>query len=113
MTKRTLTFTALTIGAVFSYFSIACVISGFIIAKFAGGKREGMPGIIRSIVIPMKGFKFHLHHWLFFPLFMLVGLAENIFLYISPEVFYGLLAGAAWQGIYCYDDWHRVIYRSN
>ena len=111
MIKRLITLTGLSIGAIFSYPSILCLISGFLIARFTGGKQEGMPGKLKSIVIPVKGFKFHLHHWIFFSLFMLIGLAETIFLYIPTEVFYGLLAGLAWQGIYCYDDWHRVIYR--
>ena len=112
MIKRFITFTGLSIGAVFSYPSTLCLISGFLIAKLGGGKQDGMQGRIRSIVIPMKGFNFHMHHWLFFSLFMLIGLAENIFMYIPQEVFYGLLSGMAWQGIYCYNDWHRVICRS-
>ncbi len=109
--KQLVMFTGLSVGAVFSYLSILCLISGFLIAKFTGGKQEGMSGKLKSVVIPVKGFKFHLHHWLFFSLLMLIGLAENIFMYIPPEVFFGLLAGVAWQGIYCYNDWHRVIYR--
>ncbi len=110
--KRNVTFTGLVIGTFFSYLSIIFLISGFIIAKYGGGKKEGTPGRIKSIVIPMGGFKLHLHHWLFFSLIMLVGLADNIFMYVPKEVFYGSLTGLAWQGIYCYDDWHRVIYRS-
>ena len=113
MTKRVVTFAALAIGAIFSYISIICVISGFIIAKLCGGRKDGAPGNVRSIVISMGSFKLHLHHWIVFSLMMLLGLAKSIFLYIPPEVFYGLLSGLAWQGVYCYNDWHRVIYRTS
>ena len=113
MTKRAVTFLALAIGAIFSYISIVCVISGFIIAKLCGGKKEGTPGNVRSIMIPIGSFTLHLHHWIVFSLVMLLGLAKSVFLYIPPEVFYGLLSGLAWQGVYCYNDWHRVIYRTS
>ena len=111
MTKRFITLTGLSVGALFSYVSILCLIVGFLIAKLAGGKETGMPGRFRSIVIPMGEHKLHLHHWLFFSLMMFGGLAENIFHYVPPEVFFGMLAGLAWQGIYCYEDWHHVVYR--
>ena len=30
---------------------------------------------------------------------------------IKPELFYGFLSGLAFQGIYCYGDWHRTVKR--
>ncbi len=112
MVKRTATFMALAIGSVFSYISVICWILGYLIAKYGGGRAAGIPGRIRSIVIPIGKFRLHLHHWLLGSLMMCVGLAKNVFIYIPPEVFYGMLGGFVWQGVYCYSDWYRVIYRS-
>ena len=103
---------ALVIGAVFSYISVLCWIFGYLIAKYGGGKTDGIQGRIRSIVIPVGKFRLHLHHWLLGALMMCVGVAKSIFIYIPEEVFYGMLSGFVWQGVYCYGDWYRIIYKS-
>jgi hypothetical protein len=30
-------------------------------------------------------------------------------LFLPSELFYGVLSGIAFQGIYCYADWHTII----
>ncbi len=111
MVKRTVTFSALVAGACFSYISIICIVSGFVIGKLGGGKSDGIEGRINSIVIPVGQFRLHLHHWLIGVMMMCVGVAKSIFVYIPEEVFYGMLSGFVWQGVYCYRDWHRVFYK--
>ena len=110
--KRIATLAALGVGAVFSYISVLCWVSGYLLAKYGGGRTEGIEGRIRSIVIPIGKFRLHLHHWLLGVLVMCIGLIKSIFVYIPPEVFYGMLGGFVWQGVYCYSDWYRVIYKS-
>lgn len=110
--KHFITSAGLIAGIAISYISIMYLVFGFIIAKYGGGKEEGLPGKIRSIVIPLGSYRVHLHHWLLFSLLMFAGMAENIFHFVSPEVFYGILCGLAWQGIYCYNDWYRVVYKT-
>ena len=112
MVKRIATLLALAIGSVFSYISVLCWILGYFIAKCGGGRTEGIQGRIKSIIIPVGKFRLHLHHWLLGVLMMCVGLVKSIFLYIPPEVFYGMLGGFVWQGVYCYSDWHRIIYKA-
>ena len=82
----------------------------FFITKFLSGRKEGRQGVVRSIIIPWRSYQLHLHHWL---IAVVVGgalLAKGFYI-MTPEVFYGVLAGAVFQGIYCYGDWHRIIKR--
>ena len=111
MIKNTFATTLFLIGLIVSWISVVFGICGFLIAKYSGGNKEGIQGRVRSIIIPLGKFKLHLHHWIIFILLMFAGLAKSIFFYIPPEMFYGLLGGLAWQGVYSYGDWHKVIYR--
>jgi len=82
----------------------------FLITKFLSGRREGHQGIVRSIIIPWRSYQLHLHHWL---LVLMVGgifLVKGFYI-VTPQVFYGVLAAAAFQGVYCYGDWYRIIKR--
>ena len=111
MIKNTFATTLFLIGLIFSWITVFFGICGFLIAKYSGGKEDGIQGRVRSIIIPLGKFKLHLHHWIIFALMMFAGLAKNIFIYVPPEIFYGLLSGLAWQGVYSYSDWHKVICR--
>ena len=99
----------ITASIVFSYLSVIAWLSGFLIAKYGGGKGEGMRGRVRSILIPLGRRKLHLHHWLICLVIMAIGVTKNIYLFLPPEIFYGFLGGLAFQGVYSYSDWHRII----
>jgi len=84
--------------------------AAFFITKFLSGRREDHQGIVRSIIIPWRSYQFHLHHWLIVLVVGGVFLAKGLYI-VTPQVFYGVLAAAAFQGIYCYGDWYRIIKR--
>ena len=92
-----------------SYLSVISWLSGFLVAKYGGGKREEMRGRIRSIIIPVGRRKFHLHHWFIGSVAILLGITRSIPVLFSPEIFYGALGGLVFQGVYCYKDWYRII----
>ena len=109
--KNIAVLTLLAMGMVFSYLSVISCVSGFLVAKYLGGKEEGMRGKMRSIVIPMGRIRFHLHHWLVCVVMIAIGLSRTVYIVFPPEVYYGLLGGIAWQGVYCYSDWRKIIHR--
>ncbi len=79
---------------------------GFIVAKILGSKETGSPSKIPSVILPLGICRVHLHHWLISS----AAMAFAVLLWsFPPVVFYGFLGGVALQGIYCYDDWHRVF----
>ena len=84
----------------------------FAATKFFSGRTDGKQGIVRSIIIPWRNYELHLHHWL---LALIVGgvLALKGILIPTPEIFYGTLGAVVFQGIYCYQDWYRIIRRRN
>jgi len=102
-----------TVAIVVSYLAVVSWFTGFLIAKYGGGKVEGMQGRVRSIMIPLGRHKLHLHHWLICSGLIVVGIVRNFFLFLPPEMFFGLLGGLAFQGIYCYSDWHRIVFRKH
>jgi hypothetical protein len=82
--------------------------AGFVISKYCGGKKDGRPGRVKSIIIPWRKWELHLHHWFVCFLLAAVSVAKG-FSVITPELFYGFLGGLVFQGIFCYSDWHRII----
>lgn len=99
------------LGLATSQLSILFGILGFLIAKFGGGESDGRRGRIRSIIIPLGEFRLHFHHWIIGLLLMVICWAKGVSPLIPPEAVYGTLGGLVWQGIYCYGDWHRIVYR--
>jgi len=78
---------------------------GFLIAKILGSKETGSPSKIPSVILPLGICRVHLHHWL---------ISTAVMAFVLPWFFhsvvlYGFLGGVALQGIYCYDDWHRIF----
>jgi len=110
--KRLILFSLLAAGIGWGYLFYLCWAIGFAISKYCGGRKDGRPGRVRSIIIPWRGYEFHLHHWL---LASLVGAisALNGFSLVSPGLFYGFLGGLIFQGLYCYTDWHRIVKSKN
>jgi len=99
--------------AVFIFLGVFCYktwFAAFFITKFLSGRTEGAQGVIRSIVIPWREYRLHLHHWF---LALVVGgafLARGLYV-LTPEVFYGFVSAVIFQGVYCYEDWYRIIRR--
>lgn len=90
-------------------FYLGCAI-GFAICKVCGGAESGIQGRVRSIVIPMHNHELHLHHWLLSVVAASTSALQGFFL-IAPGLFYGVLGGLILQGIFCYNDWHRIVRR--
>ena len=86
--------------------------AAFFITKFLSGRRDGKQGIVRSIIIPWRSYRLHLHHWLLALILGGVFLVKGFYV-VTPEVFYGFLSAAIFQGIYCYEDWYRIVRRKS
>ncbi len=112
MRKKLILFGLLTAGIFWGYSFYLSWAIGFAISKFCGGGENGIPGKVRSIVIPWREYQFHLHHWLLASLAAAIS-AVNGFSLVSPGLFYGFLGGVVFQGLYCYTDWHRIIRSKN
>jgi hypothetical protein len=102
------------IGA-FIFLGIFCYktwFAAFIATRYLSGRTDGKQGIVRSIIIPWRNYQLHLHHWF---LALIVGgvFVVKGFYIMSPEVFYGFFSAIIFQGIYCYEDWYRIIKRKN
>jgi len=81
---------------------------GLLASKYVAGKSVGERGKLKSIVIPFRTWRVHLHHWLYS--IWLVGLSSTTGIhFLTPTITYGLLGGVAFQGIYCYSDWHIIL----
>ncbi len=107
--KRKITlYVLLSTGIVLGYFSFISWSVGFLIAKYLGGKTAGKPGRLRSFFVPLGRRKIHLHHWLVSSWVMTFALFKGIYL-LSPDLFYGFLGGLAFQGIYYYSDWYKIL----
>lgn len=112
MRKKLVLIGFLTTGIVWGYpFYISWAI-GFAITKYCSGRKNGTPGKVRSIIIPWRGYEFHLHHWLLASLAGAISAVSGFFL-ISPALFFGFLSGLVFQGLYCYTDWHRIVASKN
>jgi hypothetical protein len=93
------------------FFGVLCYkawIAAFVVTKLLSGHTDGKQGIIKSIIIPWGNYQLHLHHW--FLVFVIGAIFTATSLSIpTPEVFYGSLSAIIFQGIYCYEDWYRII----
>ncbi|MBT9163175.1 MAG: hypothetical protein DDT24_00079 [Chloroflexi bacterium] len=103
----------LTVAIVVSYLAVVSWIAGFLIAKYGGGGIEGVQGRVRSIMIPIGRHRLHLHHWLICSGVIIIGMVRNFHLFLPQEIFFGLLGGSVFQGIYCYKDWRKIVLRKH
>jgi hypothetical protein len=97
------------LGYLSFYLTYVAWLVGFVLAKFGGGKKEGRPGRVKSIVIPWRSYEFHLHHWVLAALAAIICVLIEGFPPVRPELFYGFLGGLIFQGVYCYGDWYRIV----
>lgn len=80
------------IGGLFGYFSANYL------SKF-----------IPSLLLNIRNYKLHIHHWLFGLIF---GIFTISFDFLSPlinPIFFGFLAGIIFQGISNYPDWYKIL----
>jgi len=110
--KKKLVTILLTIAAsiTFGYLFILSWLLGFLVTKHMAGKSVGERGKVRSIIIPLRGWTIHLHHWLYSLCLITFSSATGIH-FLTPTITYGLLGGLVFQGIYCYSDWHIILNR--
>ena len=95
-------------GFMLGYLFLLSLLIGFLASKYVAGKSTGKQGRLKSITIPFRRWRVHLHHWLYS--LWLIGFSFLTGLYfLTPTITYGLLGGSAFQGVYCYGDWHIVF----
>ena len=95
-------------GIILGYLFFVSWLLGFVLTKYMAGKTSGEQGRIKSIVIPFGRHEVHLHHWLIASGIIILNLIINI-PFLTSTIFYGVLSGLVFQGIYCYSDWHRIL----
>jgi len=87
-------------GLIFGYFSF----------KYLSGPAEKMRGKIPSIRLPLGKYRLHLHHWLMTIVCLLILKLTGIFDLNSFLFWVG--GGVALQGVLCYSDWYKIIYKT-
>jgi len=84
------------------------ILAGYLSAKYCSGKRTGVTGRIKSLIISLGRWRLHLHHWF-------LSYLSVIFIFVSgiysslPHFFLGFLGGLTFQGIYCFRDWYKIV----
>ncbi len=81
---------------------------GLLVSKYVAGKSVGERGKARSIIIPLRRWGIHLHHWLYSLCLISLSSATGIH-FLTPAITCGLLGGVVFQGIYYYSDWHIIL----
>lgn len=99
---------AVVVGITVGYLFALGLLAGFLASKYVAGKSAGERGKIKSIVVPFRKWRIHLHHWLYS--LWLIGISSATGMcFLTPTITYGLLGGMAFQGVYCYRDWHVIL----
>ena len=92
----------------FGYLFILSWLIGMLASKYIAGKSSGETGKLKSVIIPFRRWRIHIHHWLYS--LCLLGFSSAFGLhFLTPTITYGLLGGAVFQGIYFYDDWRVIV----
>ena len=110
MRKKVILISLIAVPIFLGIFSCQTWFAAFLATKYLAGRTDGEQGIARSLIIPWRNYRIHLHHWL---VTLIVGgvLWAKGFYILTPEAFYGVVAAVVFQGIYCYKDWYRIIRR--
>jgi len=95
-------------GIILGYLFFVGWLLAFVPTKYMAGKASGKPGRVKSIVIPFGKYKVHFHHWLISSGIIILILITNVG-FLASAIFYGALSGLVFQGIYYYNDWHRIL----
>ena len=67
---------------------------------------------IKSIKFSFSNYTIHLHHWLSASLALLIVIITGFYNSL-PALLLGIGGGIAFEGIYCYNDWHKIIVKKN
>jgi hypothetical protein len=112
MRKKIILISLIAVFIFLGIFSYQSWFAAFAATKYLSGRKDGKQGIVKSIIIPWRNYELHLHHWL---LALIMGgvLALKGFGMPTSEFFYGVVSAVVFQGIYCYEDWHRIIKKKN
>lgn len=90
------------------YATIGLII-GYFTTKFFSGSAEAKKGRIPSLRLSIKGYKLHLHHWLLAASCLVALEFSGI---LNPNNFlFWLGGGMALQGLLCYNDWYKIVYK--
>lgn len=94
----------------FGYLFIASLLPSYFICKRLSADEVGQASKVKSVIFTIGQWKVHIHHWL-----CSLGIAGLIattgYYFVNPAVTYGLLGGLTLQGVYCYSDWNRIVFR--
>lgn len=109
MKKRLLaTVSSVVATVLLGYLFLLSLLLGFLASRYVAGNSAGKRGRIGSVIIPFRGWRIHLHHWLYSLWLMAITSLTGVY-FLSPAVTYGLLGGMVFQGVYSYSDWHVVV----
>ena len=97
-------------GIALGYLFYLSIVAGFVVSHLGGGAASGKPGRVKSLILPLRQYELHFHHW-FLASIAAVSAAIHGFSIGNPSMFYGFLSGLTLQGIYCYTDWYRILKR--
>jgi len=107
--RRVIAISALSASLIFGYlYFLISSISAYVITKYLGAKETAQSSKIPSVVLPLGKYRLHLHHWLIASAGMAVVLIQGPWVFPSG-LLYGVLGGIAFQGVDCYDDWHKIL----
>jgi len=95
-------------GIILGYLFFVAWLLCFLATRYMAGKTSEKQGRVKSIVIPFGKYKVHFHHWLISSVIIVLSLITNV-CFLAPAIFYGLLSGSVFQGIYSYSDWHKIL----
>lgn len=93
---------------ILGYLFLLSWLIGLLASKYLAGKSTGERGKVGSVVIPIRRWGIHLHHWLYSLLLISLSFTTGMH-FLTPEITYGLLGGLVFQGIYFYGDWHVIV----
>jgi len=82
---------------------------GYFLTKYFSGPIEREKGRFPSLRLSIGRYKLHLHHWMVAISFIVTLCIGGI---LSPNNFlFWMGGGMALQGILCYNDWYKIVYR--
>jgi hypothetical protein len=96
--------------AVISFEIYFGVMAGYLSALFLAGKKTGEQGKIKSLAFDLGRYRVHLHHWLLCISLIPFAIHYNLS-FLSDQFAIGIMGGLAYQGIACYNDWHKVFFK--
>lgn len=95
----------------------AGILSGYALTTYTSGNEKGAQGPVKSLILKIKSYRVHIHHWMHQLALMLTLIALHMKqMLIMPgwlfESIIGLNAGAIIQGLR-YKDWKHIIWKED